>query len=166
MEQQTFLQKQFSQAISEHYGIIYHHLWQYIPPEHHDDVQQIILEAAWKSFQTFRYECRFSSWLWSICVYKCIDWLRRERVSKAQQQRYLKEMDIMEGHHIPYSIIQKIREAFAALPPLDQKFLTLYYIENKKGYQVAEALKLSQTNVVQKARRLKQKMKDHILPFN
>lgn len=162
MEKQTIQQKQFSTAISENYGIIIHLLWEYIPPDDHEDVQQIILEAMWKKFQEFRHECKFSSLLWSICTYKCIDWLRAERIRKAKHKKYLWEMDIMQSNELPYSIIHKVRKAFEGLPRKDQRFLRLYFIENKKYYQVAKLMKLSETNVLQKARRLKEKMRSQI----
>ena len=81
-------QSQFATLFTEHRMLIFKVLNNYLPDQTwHDDLMQDVALRAWKSYDNFRNEYKFSSWIGKIAKYTVIDKLRR---TQAQLNRIVK----------------------------------------------------------------------------
>jgi RNA polymerase sigma-70 factor (ECF subfamily) len=69
----------FGALISRHARSILSLTTRMLGPADADDVAQETFVAAYKALATFKFDSKFSTWLYRIGVNKCTDWLRARR---------------------------------------------------------------------------------------
>lgn len=136
-------QRQFMRLINENYGIIYKIINSYCnTDEDKKDLQQTILEGAWRSYPGFRGDCKFSTWLHKIGVNKAIEELRNKRIQRAGLERF-KERPVKEPPVMPANWPLLFSRAFKQLNPRYQDLLVLYCIKQVQVDRVAALVGMS-----------------------
>jgi RNA polymerase sigma-70 factor (ECF subfamily) len=148
---------EFLEQVRQNQGIIYKLVGLYATDaEEKKDLYQEVLLQAWKGWQSFRQEAKFSTWLYRICLNTIFTQQRKkhrvdykeslEAVSPAIQNGVLQNEDVV-----------RLRLAIRQLSETDRAIISM----NLDGYEnseVAEMLGISNNHVAVKLHRIKQQL--------
>lgn len=153
----------FTAAIKENEGILFKIASVYTnSTEDKNDLIQEIIYQLWKSYDGFREESRFSTWMYRVALNVAIYQLKisRKRVITVPIET------IDDYHHTENSQSedrwQQFNKLLENLNLLD-KAIVMLYLDNKSYDEIAEIIGISATNVGTKLSRIKEKLKTQIL---
>lgn len=117
------------------------------------DLRQEILAQAWRSFENFRGEARFSTWLYRIGLNVAISHLRKNRrVSEADFKTFTSHSDQSDK--------ELLEVILGVLNPVE-KSVVLLLVDGFKQDEIAEMLGISTTNTRVKIHRLREKLRQN-----
>lgn len=134
------MDKEFTKLISANYNVIYGPINEYIPIMWQEDVQQDILLAAWQAYPTFKGDSKFSTWLYKISLYTCLQWRRSYRAA----QRRIEKWSQIDHEKDDTSILNALLEY---LKGKEVDILALSYAYGIKGEQIARRLGIKPNHV-------------------
>jgi RNA polymerase sigma-70 factor (ECF subfamily) len=142
----------FIEKIEKHAGIIHKVIQLYVDSEEdRRDVYQEILLQAWKSFQKFRGDSSFSTWLYKVCLNTVLTFNRKQEKYDDLQANYsdttFDNTEKKETSEVLYYLIRQLNET-------DRMMMTLY-LEGYKNKEIAEIVGLKVNHVNVKIHRLK-----------
>ncbi|MCC6550821.1 MAG: sigma-70 family RNA polymerase sigma factor [Ignavibacteriaceae bacterium] len=106
-----------------------------------DDITQEVFISVYKHLKEFRYESRFTTWLYRITVNKCRDSIRRAKIRSIFSPFSDDEDPSLSVSHDDNSdISQIVREAVSKLPEKLRIPLVLKDFEGLSYQEIAEAL--------------------------
>lgn len=154
------LQERFQTLVDEHRKILYKvcnsYCWN---RDDREDLAQEIVIQLWQSFGSFDERCRFSTWMYRICLNVAISFYRREstrtRYVLSDEEHLLNAID--ETANQPAEI-QALYQFIDGLDSL-KKALVLLYLDGNSYLEIADVLGIRETNVATKISRLKQTMR-------
>ena len=154
------LQERFQALLDDHKKILYKVCNSYCRNrDDREDLAQEIVIQLWQSFRSFDDRCRFSTWMYRICLNVAISFYRREttrtRYVLSDEDHLLNAIDETANQS---DDIQVLYQFIAALDPL-HKALVLLYLDGNSYLEIADVLGITETNVATKISRLKQTMK-------
>jgi len=152
--------KTFMRQISSNAGIIHWVLNHYCDSEEDKkDLQQDILLQAWRSYPSFRQECKFSTWLHSISTNVAVDFRRRKR-------RYERTWQPPDADWWPVAKWNQIVRAVNALPLHERVLVEMYYFDSMPKTKLAGVLGLSGNALAVRMNRINGKIKNMIVCHN
>ncbi|MCR9289475.1 MAG: sigma-70 family RNA polymerase sigma factor [Bacteroidetes bacterium] len=142
----------FIEQIEKHAGIIHKVIQLYVDSaEDRRDVYQEILLQAWKSFQKFRGDSSFSTWLYKVCLNTVLTFSRKLKKYDELPNNYTNtpsnHQDKQETSDVLYYLIRQLNET-------DRMIMTLY-LEGYKNKEIAEITGLTVNHINVKIHRLK-----------
>lgn len=156
-------EQEFLKRIESHKGILYKVSKMYM--DNHDDQQDLFQEIVcqlWKSYDSFRNESQFSTWMYRVAVNTAIVFLKKEKrkVDKYEiASENIKEED--GDSHIKESQIDHFYKAVQKLEKID-KAIIFYQLEGFSHKEIGENLGISEGNARVKLNRAKEKLKEII----
>jgi RNA polymerase sigma-70 factor (ECF subfamily) len=150
----------FLSVIQTNKGIIYKIANSYChQAEDRKDLVQEIIVQLWKSFDNYKEQYKYSTWMYRIALNVAISFYRKENrrkdISNPLSDGIISLIDT------PYEAQEDIRllqQFIAGLKELD-KALMLLYLEEKSYREIAEIIDISETNVATKIGRIKNRLK-------
>jgi len=153
----------FTDHLRDHQGIIIKIARMYADSE--DDLADLIQEISfqlWRSFDRFKGESKFSTWLYRVALNTAITFLKSEKKRVDKLSFQLKtdvaadEPDVARESQLAhfYSAVQHLNKI--------EKALILLFIEGLSHKEIAENLGLSEVNARVKLNRTKAKLQDII----
>ncbi len=154
------LQERFQSLLDDHKKILYKVCNSYCRNrDDREDLAQEIVIQLWQSFRSFDDRCRFSTWMYRICLNVAISFYRREttrtRYVLSDEDHLLNAIDETANQS---DDIQVLYQFIAGLDPL-HKALVLLYLDGNSYLEIADVLGITETNAATKISRLKQTMK-------
>jgi RNA polymerase sigma-70 factor, ECF subfamily len=151
----------FLQQVVAHKGILNKicRIYQDDPADQHDLLQEILLQL-WLSYDSFRGESQFSSWMYRVAFNTAIVFFKKERrrqhTFSTNPYRQLSEelyrvSDQDEQLKIFYKAIQQLNKV--------EKALIFLYMEGQSGKEIAAILGISPLNVRVRLSRIKDKLR-------
>ncbi|MFH6956306.1 RNA polymerase sigma factor [Flavobacterium aquidurense] len=156
-------EQEFLNRIESHKGILYKVSKMYM--DNHDDQQDLFQEIVcqlWKSYDSFRNESQFSTWMYRVAVNTAIVFLKKEK-RKVDKYEIASE-NIKEDEsdsHIKESQIDHFYKAVQKLEKID-KAIIFYQLEGFSHREIGENLGISEGNARVKLNRAKDKLKEII----
>ncbi|MBZ4035600.1 RNA polymerase sigma factor [Flavobacterium sp. 17A] len=156
-------EQEFLNRIESHKGILYKVSKMYM--DNHDDQQDLFQEIVcqlWKSYDTFRNESQFSTWMYRVAVNTAIVFLRKEK--KKIDKYEIASENIKEDEsdsHIKESQLDHFYKAVQKLEKID-KAIIFYQLEGFSHKEIGENLGISEGNARVKLNRAKEKLKEII----
>lgn len=156
-------EKEFLNRIESHKGILYKVSKMYM--DTYDDQQDLFQEIIcqlWKSYDSFRNESQFSTWMYRVAVNTAIVFLKKE---KRKVDKYdiasdnIKEDE--DDSHLKESQIEHFYKAVQKLEKID-KAIIFYQLEGFSHKEIGENLGISEGNARVKLNRAKEKLKEII----
>jgi RNA polymerase sigma factor (sigma-70 family) len=154
---------EFLKRIEKHKGILYKVSKMYM--DNHDDQQDLFQEIVcqlWKSFDSFRNESQFSTWMYRVAINTAIVFLKKEKrkVDKYEiaSENIKEETDDSE---IKESQIEHFYKAVQKLEKID-KAIIFYQLEGFSHKEIGDNLGISEGNARVKLNRAKEKLKEII----
>ncbi len=128
-----------------------------------DDAQEIAQDTFVKAFQSlhrFKWQSKFSTWLYQIAYYSTINFLRKNKISTTS----ISDIDYENADESILSSMQQterkkyINAAFEKLMVDERAIVTLFYLEEHSIDEISEITKLSKPNVKVKLHRTRKKL--------
>ena len=156
-------ESEFLNRIEKHKGILYKVSKMYM--DNHDDQQDLFQEIVcqlWKSYDSFRNESQFSTWMYRVAINTAIVFLKKEKrkVDKYEiaSENIKEETDDSE---IKESQIEHFYKAVQKLEKID-KAIIFYQLEGFSHKEIGDNLGISEGNARVKLNRAKEKLKEII----
>ncbi|MFD2941163.1 RNA polymerase sigma factor [Flavobacterium notoginsengisoli] len=127
-----------------------------------EDLFQEIVCQLWKSYESFRNESQFSTWMYRVAVNTAIVFLKKEKrkVDKYEiASENIKEEE--SDSHIKESQLDHFYKAVQKLEKID-KAIIFYQLEGFSHKETGENLGISEGNARVKLNRVKEKLKEII----
>lgn len=156
-------EQEFLNRIESHKGILYKVSKMYM--DNYDDQQDLFQEIIcqlWKSYETFRNESQFSTWMYRVAVNTAIVFLRKEKRKVDKYEIASENIKEEEGDsHIKESQLDHFYKAVQKLEKID-KAIIFYQLEGFSHKEIGENLGISEGNARVKLNRAKEKLKEII----
>ena len=156
-------ESEFLNRIEKHKGILYKVSKMYM--DNNDDQQDLFQEIVcqlWKSYDSFRNESQFSTWMYRVAINTAIVFLKKEKrkVDKYEiaSENIKEETDDSE---IKESQIEHFYKAVQKLEKID-KAIIFYQLEGFSHKEIGDNLGISEGNARVKLNRAKEKLKEII----
>ncbi len=127
-----------------------------------DDLFQEIICQLWKSYDNFRGESQFSTWMYRVAINTAIVYLKRE---KRRPEQYGSEADNIAGEDPDTESHEtRLEHFYRAVQQLDKidKAIIFYQLEGFSHRETGEHLGISEGNARVKLNRAKEKLKEII----
>ncbi|MFH6997713.1 RNA polymerase sigma factor [Flavobacterium sp. FlaQc-57] len=156
-------EQEFLNRIEKHKGILYKVSKMYM--DNSDDQQDLFQEIIcqlWKSYDSFRNESQFSTWMYRVAVNTAIVFLKKEKRKVDKYEIASENIKDDEGDsHIKESQIDHFYKAVQKLEKID-KAIIFYQLEGFSHKEIGENLGISEVNARVKLNRAKEKLKEII----
>ena len=156
-------EQEFLNRIESHKGILYKVSKMYM--DNSDDQQDLFQEIIcqlWKSYDSFRNESQFSTWMYRVAVNTAIVFLKKEKRKVDKYENVSENIKDDEGDsHIKESQLDHFYKAVQKLEKID-KAIIFYQLEGFSHKEIGENLGISEGNARVKLNRAKEKLKEII----
>lgn len=156
-------EQEFLARIKAHKGILYKIARMYMDhADDQDDLFQEMICQLWKSYDTFRGESQFSTWMYRVAVNTSIAYFKNE---KRKVDRYeIPTENIREPDDDSNVKELQLEHFYKALHKLDkiEKALVFYHLEGYSHREIGSQLGISEGNARVKLSRAKDKLKELI----
>lgn len=161
--------RNFEEIIDAHKSMIFHLCFKMVSTaEDAEEIAQETFIKAFKSLPNFKGKSKFSTWLYQICYFTCISYLRKNK-NQLSVERNVPEgvaEEPKESEVEKKEREQLIQQALNLLNPVDRAILSLYYLDEMDLNEVANITKLSKSNVKVRLHRARTKLKAAFEQFN
>jgi len=135
-----------------------------------EDLLQEAFCEAFRQISTFRFDSTIGAWLKRITINKCINHIKKRRVSIGYLDSYEKINLVEDDDPIDYDQIQytveQIKQAMHELPEGSRIVFSLYLLEGYDHSEITEILGISESTSKTQLMRAKQKIKEIIIRSN
>jgi len=152
-------EKTFLSYLEKHKGILHKVARMYMDtPEDCEDLQQEIIIQLWKSYDNFKGESQFSTWMYRVAVNTAITFFKKEK----RWSQTCTEATIPDTAHEEYSgekdrQLEVFYHAVHKLNPVE-KALIFYFMEGLSHKEIGHHLGISEGNARVKLNRTKEKL--------
>ncbi len=131
-----------------------------------EEAAQDVFVKAYKRIDTYRFDAKFSTWLYPIARHTAIDYTRKKThitASIDDDERFFQIAD--SGASSAFASVQRqeqksyIQQLINQLPELDGQLISLFYLKEQSIEEIGELLQLSASNVKVKLFRLRKRLK-------
>ena len=133
--------------------------------DNHDDQQDLFQEIVcqlWKSYDTFRNESQFSTWMYRVAVNTAIVFLKKEKRKVDKYKIASENIKDDEGDSaIKENQLDHFYKAVQKLEKID-KAIIFYQLEGFSHKEIGDNLGISEGNARVKLNRAKEKLKEII----
>lgn len=156
-------EQEFLKRIESHKGILYKVSKMYMDnSDDQKDLFQEIVCQLWKSYDSFRNESQFSTWMYRVAVNTAIVFLKKEKRKVDKYEIASENIKDDEGDsHIKESQLDHFYKAVQKLEKID-KAIIFYQLEGFSHKEIGENLGISEGNARVKLNRAKEKLKEII----
>jgi RNA polymerase sigma-70 factor (ECF subfamily) len=156
------LEESFTREIALNEGLIWKicRLYGQTEDDRKDLFQEILIQT-WRSFEQFRGESKFSTWLYRVALNTAISGLRKKKKAiTIVQKDVIPEMADLS----PPPDREQMQSLYKAISKLNdiEKALTLLYLEDRTYKEMETILGISESTLRVKMNRIKEKLK-HLL---
>lgn len=154
----------FLKLVNQHKGILYKTSRIYADSlEDREDLQQEILIQLWKSYQSFKGNSEFSTWMYRVAINTAITYLKKEKQRTSKQTEVPQHFEIQNEDYNPskdrqleifYSAVQQLKAL--------EKAVIFYFMEGMSHKEIGDNLGLSEGNARVKLNRTKEKIQQII----
>ena len=157
------MKEDFLRNITQNQGIIHKVTRIYCDDEDdRKDLFQEILIQLWKSYDKFREQSKFSTWMYRVAINTAITNFKRDKKSRKSEIG----KDLYQLADEPYDEekeehLKLLYEAINQLTGIE-KSITLLYLEDKPYEEISEITGISQNYVRVKMNRIKKKLESYV----
>jgi len=149
------INNEYVSLIQENEGIIHKVIGLYVDnAEDKKDLFQEILLQAWKSYQNFKGQSKFSTWLYKVALNTALTFHKKESRQKDlvnQEGVHITDHhEQKENHEMLYTLIKRLNE-------VDRMLITLH-LDGYKNPEIADIAGVTTNHVNVKIHRIKSKL--------
>lgn len=158
------MKEDFLHNITQNQGIIHKVTRIYCDNEDdRKDLFQEILIQLWKSYDKFREESKFSTWMYRVAINTAITNFKRDAKTRKRSE-FGKELYLLADESYDYEKEEHLNLMYEAINQLTgiEKSITLLYLEDKQYEEISEITGISQNYVRVKMNRIKKKLESFV----
>ncbi|KAA2216155.1 RNA polymerase sigma factor [Chryseobacterium sediminis] len=158
------IENAFLKLVNQHKGILYKASRIYADSvEDREDLQQEILIQLWKSYQSFKGNSEFSTWMYRVAINTAITYLKKEKQRSNNHTDAPHHFEVLQEDYNPtkdrqleifYSAVQELNSL--------EKAVIFYFMEGMSHKEIGNNLGLSEGNARVKLNRTKEKIQQII----
>ncbi|MGI9525723.1 MAG: RNA polymerase sigma factor [Weeksellaceae bacterium] len=160
-------EKTFTALIQKNQGIIHKVCHTYTNDEMaHDDLFQEIVLQLWKSYDSFKGDSKFTTWMYRVGINTAISLYRkRKRRPEGTQlvENHFKIVATENDENLTYQL-QMLKKAIQQLNDVERA-LVLLYLDDLPYKDISETLGITEGNARVKMNRVKKKLKEMLNPY-
>jgi len=153
----------FLQQVEAHRGILYKicRIYQDNPADQHDLLQEIMLQL-WLSYDSFRGDSQFSTWMYRVAINTAMVFFKKEK-SRKQNYSDTKEPEVAAEEYNPVKESQ-LDYFYQAVQELNavEKAIIFFFLQGQSHKEIAANLGLTEGNARVKLNRTKEKLQQII----
>ena len=156
----------FSKLVDKYQHYVFTIVYRILPNrEEAEEAAQDVFLKAFRKIKDYRYESKFSTWLYPIARNTAIDYKRKKSHTTTSIDNDDSFLQIRDHQRGQLEVIQHgqqktiIQELLQRLPEIDGQIVSLFYLKEQTIEEIGELLNLSATNVKVKLFRLRKRMK-------
>lgn len=158
---------EFTELIESNQGIVHKvcRIYTDTPVEHEDLFQEIVLQL-WKSFDSFKGDSKFSTWMYRVGLNTAITLIRKKNRTLATSSLDSQSYFDIKASEYDEEKEERLRLLYAAIKRLNDvdRALVLLYLEDMPYREIAQTLGISEVNARVKMNRAKDKLKEMMRP--
>lgn len=154
----------FLKLVNQHKGILYKASRIYADSiEDREDLQQEILIQLWKSYQNFKGNSEFSTWMYRVAINTAITYLKKEKQRSSNHTDTPHHFEVQQEDYNPAKDKQ-LEVFYLAVQELNalEKAVIFYFMEGMSHKDIGNNLGLSEGNARVKLNRTKEKIQQII----
>jgi RNA polymerase sigma-70 factor, ECF subfamily len=158
------VKEDFLQNITQNQGIIHKVTRIYCDNEDdRKDLFQEILIQLWKSYDKFREQSKFSTWMYRVAINTAITNFKKEAKSRKKSE-IGKDLYLLADEPYDEEKEEHLKLLYEAINQLTgiEKSITLLYLEDKQYEEISEITGISQNYVRVKMNRIKKKLESFV----
>ncbi len=127
------------------------------------DLFQEILIQLWKSYDKFREQSKFSTWMYRVAINTAITNFKKDAKTRKKSELG-KELYLLADETYDYEKEEHLNLLYEAINQLTgiEKSITLLYLEDKQYEEISEITGISQNYVRVKMNRIKKKLESFV----
>lgn len=156
-------EQEFLQKIEQHKGVIYKVSRMYMDePDDQEDLFQEIVLQLWKSYDKFKGDSQFSTWMYRVAINTAMVFLKKEK-SRRQHYSDTKDPELAAEEYNPDKESQ-LDYFYRAVQELNvvEKALIFFFLQGQTHKEIAANLGLTEVNARVKLNRTKDKLQQII----
>jgi RNA polymerase sigma-70 factor (ECF subfamily) len=156
----AFSEKEFTQLINQHQGIIHKICLMYEPDrDAREDLFQEIVLQLWKSFSSFRGEAKITTWMYRIALNTAISGWRKQKKRIATAELEDKHINLSDNSdENPEESFAKLQAAIQQLSEVDRGMIMMA-LDEMPYEEIALVIGITQNNVRVRMNRIREKLK-------
>jgi len=152
-------EKEFLDLMQKHKGILYKISRMYF--DHTEDQQDLIQEMTfqlWKSYQNFKGDSQFSTWMYRVCLNTALTFFKKDDKKQDKYELY-ENYDRIDTDDSAFKE-EQLKYFYDAVQELNkvEKALIFLFLEGMNHKDIAENLGISEVNARVKLNRTKEKL--------
>ena len=149
-------QRSFSEIVSRYSGMVFSKAFSIVKRE--EMAKEVAQQTFIKAYERLAYwrSDKLGPWLVSIAMHTALNELERERRNRSLS---VEENDYDERRE---ELLQRIEQAIATLPEQDQRIIRMHYYEQRKTDEIARQTGLSQSNVLVRLHRIRERLRKRL----
>ncbi|WP_394367604.1 RNA polymerase sigma factor [Moheibacter lacus] len=154
---------EFTQLIENNQGIVHKVCRIYCDsPEAHEDLFQEIVLQLWKSFDSFKGDAKFSTWMYRVGLNTAITLIRKKKKNIPTTSIDSQPFFDVRAHEFDEEKEERLKLLYKAIKKLNdvERALVLLYLEDLPYKEIAQTLGISEVNARVKMNRAKDKLKE------
>ena len=154
--------KIFTELVEKNQGIIHKVCRIYTDDkDSHDDLFQEIVLQLWRSYDTFKGDSKFSTWMYRVSLNTAITLIRKKTKSSETDFNEAQFLNLKSEDKDEF-LEERITLLYAAIRLLNdvERALVLLFLEDLPYKDIAETLGISEVNARVKMNRVKIKLKE------
>ena len=158
------MKEDFLRNITQNQGIIHKVTRIYCDNEDdRKDLFQEILIQLWKSYDKFREQSKFSTWMYRVAINTAITNFKKEAKSRKKSE-IGKDLYMLADEPYDEEKEEHLKLLYEAINQLTgiEKSITLLYLEDKQYEEISEITGISQNYVRVKMNRIKKKLESFV----
>ena len=154
-------EKNFLFLLEKHKGILLKVARMYMSTEEgQKDLEQEIIIRLWRSYDSFKGESAFSTWMYRVAINTAITFFRKEKKwNETFFQRNVVDQPVTEYDRTPDRQMELFYEAVHQLKPIE-KAIIFYLLEGLSHQDIGQNLGISEGNARIKSMRTKDKLQN------
>ncbi|MCK5028639.1 MAG: sigma-70 family RNA polymerase sigma factor [Bacteroidales bacterium] len=159
----------FSSLVDKHKGLVYTIALRMLKnPEDAEELAQDTFVKAFNSLKDFKFESKFSTWLYRITYNGAISKLRKKQIEIADiENDNLPEQEVLSSYNAINELKRNeqklyINLAIEQLKDDDALLITMYYLQESSIEEISEITLLSISNVKVKLHRARKRFYDEL----
>jgi len=149
-------EQEFTEQIQQCRGIIFKVIRLYVTnSEDQKDLYQEVMYQAWRSYQRFKGDSKFSTWLYRVSLNTVLTFKRRPNVVKPHED--LTAIEKPGPHTRPADEVDALYSAIRQLNEIDRMVITLH-LDGYGNDEIADIAGLTANNIGVKLHRIKNEL--------
>lgn len=152
-------QQEFLKLLHQHKGILYKISRMYFDfTEDQNELIQEMTYQLWKSYQNFKGNSQFSTWMYRVCLNTALTFFKSEN-RKQDKYELHQNYDVAEENYDPHKE-EQLKYFYDAVQELNkvEKALIFLFLEGMSHKDISENLGISEVNARVKLNRTKEKL--------